>query len=76
MFAGIGGIELGLERTGYFRTIWQVENYGYKTKVLRKHWPKARRFGDITKVRRLPYADLVCGGFPCQDISKAGKRDL
>ena len=73
LFSGIGGIELGLERTGYFKTIWQVENDDYCNKVLAKHWPKVRRFGDIRTVKELPYADLICGGFPCQDISVAGK---
>jgi DNA (cytosine-5)-methyltransferase 1 len=74
LFSGIGGIELGLERTGYFKTLWQVENDPYATEVLKKHWPKVKRYGDIRTVKKLPYADLICGGFPCQDISNAGQR--
>lgn len=83
LFAGIGGLELGLERTGYFKTIWQVEydpkskkewKDQYAVRVLNKHWPDTQKFGDITKLQGLPYVDLICGGFPCQDISNAGKR--
>ena len=75
LFSGIGGLELGLERTGYFRTIWQCENDTYATKVLEKHWSEVRRYGDITKVdwHTVERPDLICGGFPCQDISVAGK---
>ncbi len=48
LFAGIGGIGLGLERTGGFEVKWQVENDGYATRVLEKHWPNVRRWGDVT----------------------------
>lgn len=47
LFAGIGGIELGLEWTGGFETVWQVENDRYATQVLERHWPHVRRWGDI-----------------------------
>ncbi|MBU2249131.1 MAG: DNA cytosine methyltransferase, partial [Gammaproteobacteria bacterium] len=39
-----------------------------------KHWPKVPRYGNIREIRTLPYADLICGGFPCQPFSHAGKR--
>ena len=76
LFAGIGGIELGLERTGHFETVWQMENDPYATRVLAKHWPDVRRHDDV---RTFPptgewKCDLICGGFPCQDISLAGKH--
>lgn len=78
LFAGIGGIELGLERTGGFRTVWQVEIDDYARRVLERHWPDVRRWDDV---RTFPpesvdewRCDLICGGFPCQDISDAGKR--
>src|SRR5262249_16380197 len=44
-------------------------------KVLAKHWPDVARYGDIRTITDLPYVDVLCGGFPCQDISNAGKRE-
>ena len=75
LFAGIGGFDLGLERAGM--TIkWQVENDPFCNRVLAKHWPGVRRFGDIRDCgsHNLPAVDLICGGFPCQPYSIAGKR--
>jgi DNA (cytosine-5)-methyltransferase 1 len=75
LFAGIGGIDLGLERAGW-RCAWQVENDPYCTRVLAKHWPDVPRFGDVKEIngRDLPPVDLVAGGFPCQPVSIAGLR--
>ena len=73
-FSGIGGIELGLEWTGGFETKWQIEMDEYATKVLEKHWPNVKRYSDIRDVVRPEPVDLICGGFPCQDVSLAGKR--
>ena len=77
LFSGIGGIELGLERSGGFKTIWFVENEPYCQAVLRKHWPKVPIYGDIKEInfRKLPHVDMLTGGFPCQDISIAGKGE-
>ncbi|HEY6371273.1 MAG TPA: DNA (cytosine-5-)-methyltransferase, partial [Candidatus Sulfotelmatobacter sp.] len=74
LFAGIGGIDLGLDRAG-LECRWQVENDGYCVKVLASHWPEVKRYGDIRQIggQDLEYVDLVCGGFPCQDLSQAGK---
>jgi DNA (cytosine-5)-methyltransferase 1 len=76
LFSGIGGLELGLERTGKFKTIWNCENDEYASAILRKHWPEIPNLGDITKVEweRIEKPNLLCGGFPCQDISIAGKQ--
>jgi DNA (cytosine-5)-methyltransferase 1 len=111
LFSGIGGLELGLEMTGGFKTIWQVEIDDYANKVLAKHWPDVPRYRDVRECHGeladaisdglegergerviagqvglcdreggdkeqviLPYVDLICGGFPCQDVSLAGAR--
>lgn len=75
LFAGIGGIDLGLERSGMVCR-WQVEIDDYATRVLAKHWPNVPRFRDVRDcgAYNLASVDLVAGGFPCQDISSAGKR--
>ena len=75
LFAGIGGLDLGLERAG-MRCAWQVEKDAYCRAVLAKHWPDVTRYEDVRDVGRANLApvDLICGGFPCQDISGAGLR--
>jgi DNA (cytosine-5)-methyltransferase 1 len=75
LFAGIGGMDLGLERAGMVCR-WQVEIDDYATRVLEKHWPGIVRHRDVRDVGRhnLAPVDLIAGGFPCQDISNAGKR--
>lgn len=75
LFSGIGGIELGFERAG-FHTKWFVEYDPYAQEILRKRFPKAKIYGDITKIdfRDVPKVEILTGGFPCQDISNAGKR--
>ncbi len=75
LFAGIGGFDLGLERAG-FEIAWQVEIDPYCQRVLAKHWPNVSRYGDIRVIDwgTVPRVDVLCGGFPCQDISLAGKR--
>jgi DNA (cytosine-5)-methyltransferase 1 len=85
LFSGIGGFDLGFERAG-IETVWQVEIDAYCRKVLAKHFPKAQRFEDIrecfgqhcafaeTRKNYLRGVDILSGGFPCQDISNAGKR--
>lgn len=77
LFAGFGGNDLGLERAG-FKTVWQVEKDEYARRVLEKHWPGLRRPEDVREFPPEPASewecDLICGGFPCQDISAANYR--
>ena len=54
---------------------WQVEQDEYCQQVLARHWPEAKRYCDVRDVgaHNLSPVDIVLGGFPCQDISVAGK---
>jgi DNA (cytosine-5)-methyltransferase 1 len=77
LFAGIGGFELGLERSGAFETVAQCEIDPFCNKVLAKHWPNVMRYGDVRELTAARLAadgiavDAICGGFPCQDLSRA-----
>lgn len=73
LFAGIGGLELGLERAGLGSVRWHVEIDQKARAVLASHWPKARSFVDVRDVRpeALERVDVLCGGFPCQNLSSA-----
>lgn len=75
LFAGIGGFDLGLERAG-MKCKWQVEIDPFCQRVLAKHWPSVERFSDVKECGKhnLEPVDLICGGFPCQPHSLAGKR--
>lgn len=73
LFSGIGGLELGLEEALNAKTVWQCEINPFAQKVLRKNWPCAKIYNDIstTGTGELEAVDLICGGFPCQNISTA-----
>lgn len=75
LFSGIGGFDLGLEAVG-MTCIGQVEIEPYCRKVLSKHWPHVKKIGDIHNVKANTFGttDIVCGGFPCQPFSVAGKQ--
>ena len=79
LFAGIGGFDLGLERTGGFRTVAFCEIDPFCRRVLAKHWPEVPCYDDVRELTGERLAadgievDCIVGGFPCQDISYAGK---
>lgn len=75
LFSGVGGCDLGLERAGHC-VLWQVEYDKQARSVLRKHWPNVDIYEDVRDVGagELSPVDLICGGFPCQDLSVAGRR--
>ena len=79
LFSGIGGFSLGLERTGGFETVAFCEIEEFPRKVLRKHWPEVPIYEDVRTLtadlleRDGIAVDVITGGFPCQDISVAGK---
>ena len=76
LFAGIGGFDLGFERSG-FDVRWQVEQDSNAKAVLSARFPLAQLFDDVRAVNasNLERVDVICGGFPCQDVSVAGKRE-
>lgn len=79
LFAGIGGFSLGLERTGGFETAAFCEIDAFCRRVLAKHWPTVRQYDDVRTLtadtlRRDGIAvDVITAGFPCQDVSTAGR---
>jgi DNA (cytosine-5)-methyltransferase 1 len=79
LFSGIGGFSFGLERTGGFETVAFCEIEPFQRKVLAKHWPEVPCYEDVRQLTAERLAadgiavDVICGGFPCQDISVAGK---
>lgn len=76
LFSGIGGFDLGFESAG-MECVTQVELDPACQSVLRRHWPDATLYSDVREVHGsdLGAVDLVCGGFPCQDLSVAGRRE-
>lgn len=80
LFSGLGGFSLGLERTGGFETVAFCEIEEFPRKVLAKHWPHVPCYRDVRELTAAELAadgigvDVICGGFPCQDISSQGLR--
>lgn len=78
LFSGIGGFSLGLERTGGFETVAFCEIEEFPRRVLAKNWPEVPCYHDVRELTAVALqrdgiaVDVICGGFPCQDISTAG----
>jgi DNA (cytosine-5)-methyltransferase 1 len=72
LFAGIGGIELGFHQAGHATSLL-CEIEPHANSVLRSRFPEADLHGDVRKLKSLPKVDLLAAGFPCQDLSQAGK---
>lgn len=76
LFAGYGGIDLGLATVLNTETVWFSEFDKAPSKILAHHWPDVPNLGDITQIdwSTVPPVDILTGGFPCQDVSLAGAR--
>ncbi len=77
LFSGVGGLDLACERVFNGETVWQCEIEPHPQRVLRARWPDAVLHADVRKVSAATATpvDVLCGGFPCQNLSVAGKRE-
>jgi len=72
LFSGIGGFEEGAELSG-IETLWNCEYEPFQRKILKQHYPNSIQYEDVRTMQGQRYVDIISGGFPCQDISVAGK---
>lgn len=76
LFSGVGGLDMAVEAFFGGETVWHCEFDPEPSKVLAAHWPEVPNLGDVTKVPwwLISAIDILCLGFPCQDLSLAGRR--
>lgn len=76
LFSGYGGLDLAVEHVFGARTVWHAEWEDAPSAVLARHWPDAPNYRDVTAVdwAAVEPVDIITGGFPCQDVSLAGRR--
>ena len=72
LFSGIGGFELASAWSN-IPTIWNCEIEPFNQSILKQNFPNTEQYGDIKELQKPQYVDIITGGFPCQDISVAGK---
>lgn len=72
LFSGIGGFEEGAKMSG-IETIWNCEYEPFQRSILKQHYPNSIQYDDVRTMQGQRYVDIISGGFPCQDISVAGK---
>lgn len=72
LFSGVGGFELGAKWAD-IPTIWNCEFEQYQRSILKQHFPETLQYDDIRTMQNPKPVDIISGGFPCQDISTAGK---
>lgn len=75
LFSGIGGLDLAVEAFTGGSVAWHAEVDPYACTVLGQHWPGTPNLGNVAHITNPPPVEVICGGFPCQDISSAGKRE-
>jgi DNA (cytosine-5)-methyltransferase 1 len=76
LFSGYGGLDLGVTEVLDARVVWHCEFDKAPSKILETHYPEVPNYGDVTKIdfTAIEQVDILTGGFPCQDLSLAGKR--
>ncbi|QIR70705.1 DNA cytosine methyltransferase [Kocuria sp. KD4] len=76
LFSGYGGLDLAVEEVFDAETVWFSEFSLAPARVFAHHWPGVPNLGDITAIdwHTVEPVDVICGGFPCQDVSTVGKR--
>ncbi len=75
LFSGYGGLDLAVEHVTGGETVWFSEINAPVARLFAGHWPEAPNLGDITAIdwNQTTPIDVLCGGFPCQDVSTVGK---
>lgn len=75
LFSGYGWLDVAVEHATGGWTVWFSELNTAVAGVFAHHWPDAPNLGDISTIdwATMPPVDILCGGFPCQDISTVGK---
>ena len=76
LFSGYGGLDLAVSKVTGAEVAWHCEWEDAPSKILEKHFPGVPNYKDVTKVdfTKVEPVDILTGGFPCQDLSLAGKR--